>query len=55
MDPENSERGWGRTLASYIRDTIHFIDNSFKIIQTEKEAGHGPVGPPLDPPMDTFT
>ena len=47
-------RGAGHLPAIYF-DTIYFIDNPFKTIKTEKEAGNGPVGPPLDPPMDTFT
>lgn len=46
--------GAGHLPAIYL-DTIYFIDNPFKIIKTEKEAGNGPVRPPFDPPMDTFT
>lgn len=50
--------GAGHLPAIYL-DTIYFIDNPFKnkknIIKTQKEVGNGPVQPPLDPPMDTFT
>lgn len=48
--------GAGHLTAAIYLDTVYFTDNPFKIIiKTEKEAGNGPVGPPLDPPMDTFT
>lgn len=48
--------GAGHLTAAIYLDIVYFIDNPFKIIiKTEKEAGNGPVGPPLDPPMDTFT
>lgn len=48
--------GAGHLTAAIYLDTVYFIDNPFKIIiKTEKEAGNGPVRPPLDPPMDTFT
>lgn len=48
--------GAGHLTAAIYLDTVYFIDNPFKIImKTEKEARNGPVRPPLDPPMDTFT
>lgn len=47
--------GAGHLTAAIYLDTVYFIDNPFKIMKTEKEAGNGPVRPPLDPPMDTFT